>query len=168
MFFLNRTISTTNYNISAQKVNTNSGLYYEMCTWFWQSISPFTNLSIIELLPTPLSPRNTTLYFCCAILLLFNYEGFIIIIIIQMEDESFSIEALIFILILVIYILASYYINKLQISFLHESTVAIFLGFLTALFLKLVIHRRNRSWKSKSHFRTSYFSHYSCHPSYFQ
>jgi len=36
-----------------------------------------------------------------------------------MEDESFSIEALIFIVILVIYILASYYINKLQINFLH-------------------------------------------------
>jgi hypothetical protein len=55
-----------------------------------------------------------------------------------MEDESFSIEALIFVTILALYVLTSYYINKLQLTFLHESTVAIFLGFLTALFLKLV------------------------------
>lgn len=125
--------------VSAEKVDSNGGLVKNIATWFWQSIYPLTKRSIIELLPTPLSPKNTILYFCWAMLLLFNYEGFIINNIIKkMEDESFSIEALIFIVILVIYILASYYINKLQISFLHESTVAIFLGFLTALFLKFV------------------------------
>jgi len=57
------------------------------------------------------------------------------------EDESFSLEALIFLLILAVYVLASYFIDKYKVAFLHESTIAICLGFLTAIFLKFVCLR---------------------------
>lgn len=56
-----------------------------------------------------------------------------------MEDETFSIEVLIFATVLAIYVLASYYIKRWEFTFLHESTVAIFLGFITALVLKFVL-----------------------------
>ena len=48
--------------------------------WLWWSISPFTKRSMMELLPTPLSPSNTILYFCWLRLLLLSSDGFIIII----------------------------------------------------------------------------------------
>jgi hypothetical protein len=45
-------------------------------------------------------------------------EGFIILLT-QMEDETFSIEVLIFATILALYVLASYYINKYEFTFVH-------------------------------------------------
>jgi hypothetical protein len=35
------------------------------------------------------------------------------------DEESFSLEALIFLLILAVYVLASYFIDKYKIAFLH-------------------------------------------------
>jgi hypothetical protein len=55
-----------------------------------------------------------------------------------MEDEAFELEVLVFMTVLALYILISYYTHKAAFTFIHESTVAIGLGFLTALFLKLV------------------------------
>lgn len=56
--------------------------------------------------------------FCCERLLLLSSEGFIILLT-QMEDETFSIEVLIFATILALYVLASYYINKYEFTFVH-------------------------------------------------
>jgi hypothetical protein len=58
------------------------------------------------------------LIFCCERLLLLSSEGFIILLT-QMEDETFSIEVLIFATILALYVLASYYINKYEFTFVH-------------------------------------------------
>ena len=46
---------------------------------------------------------------------------------------------LIFLSVITLNILLSYYINKTKVTFLHESTIAIFLGFMMALFLKVVL-----------------------------
>jgi hypothetical protein len=58
------------------------------------------------------------LIFCWERLLLLSSEGFIILLT-QMEDETFSIEVLIFATILALYVLASYYINKYEFTFVH-------------------------------------------------
>jgi hypothetical protein len=61
-----------------------------------------------------------------------------------MSDSTFPIEALIFILILTFYVLVSGIIERKKILYLHESTVAIFLGFLTALFANFVLRHLKR------------------------
>ena len=52
--------------------------------------------------------------------------------------ETFSVEAFIFVIILVFYTLTSHVVQFKKIPYLHESTVAIFMGILTAAFAKYV------------------------------
>lgn len=67
-------------DVPGEEVDANGGLGERRGTWLWRSISPFTKRSMMELLPTPLSPRNTTLYLSCERLLLLSSEGFISIL----------------------------------------------------------------------------------------
>lgn len=46
---------------------------------------------------------------------------------------------LVFLLNLAIYVLASYFIEKHSVPFLHESTIAICLGLITAIILKYAL-----------------------------
>jgi hypothetical protein len=48
------------------------------------------------------------------------------------------VEALVFLLNLAVYVLASYFIEQRRIALLHESAIAVCLGLITALFIKYV------------------------------
>lgn len=156
-------------NDPADEVNTDGGLHHNQRTCFCWLIYPLTKRSIIELLPTPLSPRSTILYFSSAIPLfiyyayIYNYNHSS-----MNEQHAFSLEALIFLLVLAVYVLASYFIDKYKVAFLHESTIAICLGFLTALLLKLVRLSLLRPWEQASSSQRTFSSHYCYRRSYFQ
>lgn len=66
-----------------------------------------------------------------------------------MSEESFSLEAFIFVIILIIYILTSHLIEVRKVPYLHESTMAIFMGVLTAAFAKYVRGESLREWGPK-------------------
>ena len=55
-----------------------------------------------------------------------------------MSAETFHVEALIFVIILVIYVLTSHIIENRKIPYLHESSIAIIMGILTAIISKYV------------------------------
>ena len=67
-------------DVPGEEVDADGGLGGRKGTWLWRSISPLTKRSMIELLPTPLSPSRTTLYLSCERLLLLSSEGFISIL----------------------------------------------------------------------------------------
>ena len=83
-----------------------------------------------------------------------------------MSEETFSLEAFIFVIILIIYILTSHLIEVKKVPYLHESTMAIFMGVLTAAFAKYVQTIFFRAWEKKSSFQTSSFSPSSSRPSF--
>ena len=66
-----------------------------------------------------------------------------------MSAETFHLEALIFVIILVIYVLTSHIIENKKISYLHESSIAIIMGILTAVISKYVPLVNTRSCTSK-------------------
>ena len=55
-----------------------------------------------------------------------------------MSPEPFHVEALIFVIILLVYVLTSHIIENRKIPYLHESSIAIFMGILTAVTSKYV------------------------------
>lgn len=54
------------------------------------------------------------------------------------REDLFGVEAFIFVIILVIYILTSHLIEMKKVPYLHESTMAILMGALTATLAKYV------------------------------
>ena len=66
-----------------------------------------------------------------------------------MGEETFSLEAFIFVIILIFYILTSHLIEVRKVPYLHESTMAIFMGILTAAFAKYVHDNCLRAWTKK-------------------
>jgi len=56
----------------------------------------------------------------------------------KMSAETLHVEALIFVIILVIYVLTSHIIENRKIPYLHESSIAIMMGILTAIISKYV------------------------------
>ncbi len=55
-----------------------------------------------------------------------------------MATEAFHVEAFIFVIILIIYVLTSHIIENKKIPYLHESSIAIIMGILTAIISKYV------------------------------
>jgi hypothetical protein len=85
-----------------------------------------------------------------------------------MSAETFHVEALIFVIILMIYVLTSHIIENKKIPYLHESSIAIIMGILTAVISKYVRPAIIRSCTSKSTSLMSSSSHSSFPPSSFQ
>jgi len=56
-----------------------------------------------------------------------------------MTAETFHVEALIFVFILMVYVLTSHVIEKRKIIYLHESSIAILMGIITAIVSKYVL-----------------------------
>lgn len=52
--------------------------------------------------------------------------------------ESFHVEAFIFVIILMVYVLASDLIENKRVPYIHESAIAILMGIITAVILKYV------------------------------
>ena len=57
-----------------------------------------------------------------------------------------------FMVIIAIYILASYFIEKYRVPFLHESTIAIVLGLFTAVVLQFVYMLSYEGFREKDSF----------------
>jgi sodium/hydrogen exchanger-like protein 6/7 len=55
--------------------------------------------------------------------------------------ETFSVEALIFIIILVFYVLTSHIVEFRKIPYVHESSMAILMGIITAAIAKYALHQ---------------------------
>lgn len=53
-------------------------------------------------------------------------------------EETFDVEAFIFVIILVVYVLMSHVIESKKVPYLHESTIAILMGVMTAVIAKYV------------------------------
>lgn len=60
------------------------------------------------------------------------------IVISAMSPDPFHVEAFIFVMILVVYVLTSHIIESRKIPYLHESSIAIMMGMLTAVISKYV------------------------------
>jgi hypothetical protein len=56
-----------------------------------------------------------------------------------MSTETFHVEAFIFVIILIIYVLTSHIIENKKVPYTHESSIAILMGIITALISKYVI-----------------------------
>lgn len=83
-----------------------------------------------------------------------------------MAAEAFHVEALIFVLILVVYVLTSHIIDNKKIPYLHESSIAIIMGVITAVVSKYVLIPAGRPSGRKSTSPTNYSSPSSSLPSY--
>ena len=79
-----------------------------------------------------------------------------------MATEAFHVEAFVFVVILVIYVLASHIIENRNIPYLHESSIAIIMGILTAVFSKYVLQPLARPLTKKLTSAMNYFSHSFC------
>ena len=64
-----------------------------------------------------------------------------------MSAETFHVEALIFVVILVVYVLTSHIIENKKIPYLHEASIAIIMGLLTSLISKYVLLSSTGPWK---------------------
>jgi hypothetical protein len=67
-----------------------------------------------------------------------------------MSAEAFHLEALIFVIILVVYVLTSHVIENKKVSYIHESGIAIVMGMLTAFISKYVSPQQSRLSAKKS------------------
>lgn len=56
-----------------------------------------------------------------------------------MSAETFHVEAFIFVIILIVYVLTSHVIENRKVPYLHESSIAILMGVLTAGISKYVM-----------------------------
>ena len=56
-----------------------------------------------------------------------------------MSTETFHVEAFIFVVILIIYVLTSHIIENRKVPYMHESSIAILMGVVTAIISKYVV-----------------------------
>jgi hypothetical protein len=82
-----------------------------------------------------------------------------------MSAEAFHVEALIFVVILVIYVLTSHIIENRKIPFVHESSIAIIMGIVTSVISKYVPNNPLRPSARRSTSAMNSSLHSSCLPS---